>query len=240
MEKALRRIEQAKQERALELDLRDCGLKELPDELFELTWLEELILGYFLGSSVSDISGLKHLTNLQTLNLMFTQVSDIAELKHLTNLRMLNLMFTQVSDIAELKHLTNLETLDLAGTQVSDIAELKHLTNLRMLNLMGTQVSDITPLLRLLKKPLHAVSREYFFSIDPCINLYSTPLPNIIYDLLDDDNKKLINYLEQIAQAENPPQQLYEAKLMVVGEPGAGKTSLMKKLLDPTYVLPRL
>ncbi len=64
MEKALRLIEQAKQERALELDLEDCGLKKLPDELFELTWLESLELVSFKEGSISDISGLKHLTNL--------------------------------------------------------------------------------------------------------------------------------------------------------------------------------
>ncbi len=35
---------EAKQTRATRLDLGNCGLTELPDELFELTWLEELIL----------------------------------------------------------------------------------------------------------------------------------------------------------------------------------------------------
>ena len=35
------------------------------------------------------------------------------------------------------------------------------------------------------------------------------------------------------------PQKLYESKLIIVGEPGAGKTSLMKKLLDPKYPIPR-
>ena len=42
-ELALQRIREAKEQRLTRLDLGNCGLTELPDELFELTWLEELI-----------------------------------------------------------------------------------------------------------------------------------------------------------------------------------------------------
>ena len=46
-QQALRLIAQAKQTRATRLDLGNCGLTELPDALFELTWLEELTIeGY--------------------------------------------------------------------------------------------------------------------------------------------------------------------------------------------------
>ena len=43
-ERALKLIAEAKSTRATRLDLGNCGLTELPDALFELTWLEELIL----------------------------------------------------------------------------------------------------------------------------------------------------------------------------------------------------
>ncbi len=43
-ELALKRIREAKDKRLTHRDLGNCGLTELPDELFELTWLEELIL----------------------------------------------------------------------------------------------------------------------------------------------------------------------------------------------------
>jgi internalin A len=42
---ALKLIQEAKEQRLTRLDLGNCGLTELPDELFELTWLEELDLG---------------------------------------------------------------------------------------------------------------------------------------------------------------------------------------------------
>ena len=349
MELALQLIETAKQQRVLHLDLGNCGLKELPDELFELTWLESLGLGdynadiksslhpsenrggenqievlpeemsqltalkhltignfgsgiesdnkiysissiggckslwslnvfnssirdisfleglnelrqlYLDGFKITDISPLKNLTNLQELGLSGTLVNDISPLKYLTNLQVLGLSRTPlndisvlvnlinlqklylnetlVSNISPLANLTRLQNISLAGTQVSDISSLKNLTELCTLDLERTQVRDISPLLTLLKKPLQVLSGKTFLNSD-IINLNKTSVPNIIYDLVGDNNEKLINYLEQIAQSETPPQKLYEAKLMVVGEPGAGKTSLMNKLLDPNYKLP--
>ena len=47
MELALKLIREAKEQRLTRLDLGNCGLTELPDELFELTWLEELILSRY-------------------------------------------------------------------------------------------------------------------------------------------------------------------------------------------------
>ena len=42
-ELALKLIEEAKEKRLTRLDLGNCGLTELPDEVFELVWLEEWI-----------------------------------------------------------------------------------------------------------------------------------------------------------------------------------------------------
>jgi len=49
-ELALQLIREAKENRLLQLDLGDCGLTELPKELFELEWLEQLNLGEYYFS----------------------------------------------------------------------------------------------------------------------------------------------------------------------------------------------
>ncbi len=41
-QQALHLIAIAKKNRATRLDIGNCNLTELPEELFELTWLEEL------------------------------------------------------------------------------------------------------------------------------------------------------------------------------------------------------
>ncbi len=43
-ELALKLIREAKETRATRLDLGNCGLTKLLMELFELTWLEELLI----------------------------------------------------------------------------------------------------------------------------------------------------------------------------------------------------
>jgi len=133
-----------------ELDLTGWIIPDLfPSPLTDVSPLKELKSLATLDlnfTKVSDVSPLKGLTNLTTLNLMNTKVSDVAPLKELTNLTTLNLNGTQVSDVSPLKGLKNLNKLFLEGTKVSDASPLKELTNLSSLNLDGTQVSDVSPL----------------------------------------------------------------------------------------------
>ena len=46
-ELALKLIRECKETRATRLDLGYCGLTKLPDELFELVWLQNLVVLHF-------------------------------------------------------------------------------------------------------------------------------------------------------------------------------------------------
>ena len=62
-ELALQRIREAKEQRLTRLDLGNCGLTELPEELFELDWLEELFINNNI--ELTNIVQLKNLFNLR-------------------------------------------------------------------------------------------------------------------------------------------------------------------------------
>ena len=87
--------------------LTEIGVKNQetgkPYTLKELKGLEGLYLGY--NKKVKNISLLKHLPNLTTLDLTSTQVRDITPLKGMTNLETLDLRYTKVSkkDLKDLK-----------------------------------------------------------------------------------------------------------------------------------------
>ena len=159
---------QAKQTRATRLDLGNCGLTELPDALFELTWLEELILNDDeFHENFLEIKGRKHIRSqnkgvanaikfihpkikllrcLKKLIAYDQNFSDLSLLKGLTSLQELVISVAQVSDLSPLKDLIALQHLDLPYTKVSNLSPLKDLTALQYLDVSLTQVSDLSPL----------------------------------------------------------------------------------------------
>ena len=149
-ELALKLIKEAKETRATRLDLGNCGLTELPDELFELTWLEQLEL---CNEWVFFDTEKKEWISIQSENVgkpnKFKYINKkISTLKRLEVL-MINGNYGEewgVVDIEPLSTLTNLTLLDIAYTQVSDLTPLIYLSNLTWLNIRGTKITDLSPL----------------------------------------------------------------------------------------------
>lgn len=98
------------------------------------------------SNSVSDVTPLADLKNLQSLHLARNQISDLRPLANLRNLTFLLLAEQPVSDLTPLANLKCLEELYLYGTHVSDVTPLADLKNLKILDLDDTQVSDLAPL----------------------------------------------------------------------------------------------
>ncbi|MBW2663253.1 MAG: hypothetical protein JRD93_14990, partial [Deltaproteobacteria bacterium] len=85
-ELAIKLIEKEKQERKGKLDLGKCGLKAIPQKLFELIWLEELSL----CNEIWDYNKTAwiHSTNLGSSNII--NVEELpTEFKSLTRLKKL-------------------------------------------------------------------------------------------------------------------------------------------------------
>jgi len=156
-ELALQLIAEAKRTNAKVLDLGDCGLTELPNELFGLTELEELNLcndNLYIGQNKvkanclknigQAINKLKLLKVLRIAGSIFNnfQISDISSLAGLTRLQILDLSNNQISDISSLACLTGLQILDLSNNQISDISSLSSLIELKRLDLVSNKISD--------------------------------------------------------------------------------------------------
>ena len=220
--------------------------------LKELRNLTNLNLDF---NQISDISFLKELVNLTNLELKDAQISDISFLKELRNLTNLSLGANQISDISCLKELVNLTNLALGYNQISDISFLRDLKNLKTLYLSNNHISDISILKdheNLIKLDLRnnhlskfpefllVSSMEITWNSDLLrhynnVNLYNNPIENIPIEIIQQGKAAIRRYLDE--ERGTP---LNEAKLLILGEGNAGKSTMVEKLLDPDYKLTAL
>jgi internalin A len=166
---ALRLIRRAKAERVKKLDLSKCGItNDLPDDLGELVWLEELSIG---GAKISDITMLSKLKNLQTLVLTGTLVVNLLPLQSLTQLRTLVLGGTPIIDLSPLSGLKYLSQLLLNHTAISNLGPLSELLHLQILQLINTKVEDISPLSQLMKLKHLGLNKTFVSDVSPLSKL---------------------------------------------------------------------
>lgn len=139
------------------LNIGKCGLTEWPKALFDLVWLEELIVSDSYddleqGKTFSRIKSagkknifpngalpedFRKLTELKTFYCQGynTHINDISALRHCSQLRVLNLNKNLIHDISALTNLKNLQVVDLGYNKIQDISPLKNASHLRILNL---------------------------------------------------------------------------------------------------------
>ncbi len=197
-----------------------------------LTNLESLRIS---NNQIPDISPIKNLTNLKSLWINHNQISDIKSIKNLAKIKSLTVNHNQISDISSLKNLTNLESLRINHNQISDISSLKNLTNLTTLNLRDNKIQDISPILPLIKKGLKVSMEDRFKS--NTINLFNNPISNPPLEIIQQGNEAILSYFEDLEKQGS--EYLYEAKLLILGEGGAGKTSLARKLQNRQSEMPK-
>jgi small GTP-binding protein len=179
---------------------------------------------------ILDFSFLKNLTNLTQLDLKNNQISDISFLQNLTNLIQLDLKNNQISDISSLKDLKNLTDLNLGNNRISDtsdISSLAGLKNLKRLDLKNNKISKLPPGIIDLNMEIKWVD-DYSEGIIVDGNPIKKP-PVVI-------EKKgggaVRAYLKSLVGKKKT---LNEAKVVFVGDGGAGKTSLVKRLLGEDF-----
>src|SRR6266849_359920 len=220
--------------RLINLELSGLALSQLPAELWQLTSLQEL---YLHENQLSQIPAeIGQLTNLQKLRLDKNQLSRLPpELWQLTSLQRLDLDNNQLSSLQilwlsnnqlsrlppELWQLTGLQKLYLHQNQLSQVpAEIGQLSSLQELYLDNNQLSQIPA-------EIGQLSSLQTLKLEGNLNLL-TPPPEIIARSTGD----ILSFLKELQISSI---NRYEAKLLIVGEGGTGKSSLLRAVRNDSF-----
>jgi GTPase SAR1 family protein len=226
-------------------------LQTLAETLGTFGSLTTLYLGY---NKLTDVSALGTLTSLTDLNLGYNKLTDVSALGTLTSLTDLNLGGNKLTDVSKLGTLTSLTRLDLNHNQLAELPKLGTLTSLTSLDLYDNQLTDVSKLealtsltrLDLSKNQIKNIAREFFerewdvawkneYGFKG-LNLYGNPLEVPPVEVARRGRRAVLNYFRQMAEQEED--YLFEAKMLILGEPGAGKTSMAWKIEDADCELP--
>ena len=234
-----------------ELDLSNRELRELPDSIAQLTNLTWLDLGSNQITEIPD--SIAQLTNLILLRLSNNQITEIpgsiAQLSDLTSLYLSNNQITEIPD--SIAQLTNLKIISFVRNHIMEIPDsIAHLFNLKELYLGQNQITEIPDSIAQLSslESLNLANNKIQSlpaSIKSCpklneLDLHGNPIPipKVILGSRSfvGDRETIFNFYFQ-TQDPNDRTPLHEAKLLIVGEGEAGKTTLAKKLQNPDFEL---
>lgn len=172
--------------------------------------------------------------NTKALDCSNQNISDIRFLLNFPELEFLNLDNNLISDISVLKNLKALKTLSLINNKIVDISPIEELHNLKILSLEQNSIKDISPLRDLIMGgvPVKLASNIH----NKGIHLFDNPINNPPIDIVNRGNNSIVQFwVEKKIQG---VEKIYEAKLLIVGEGGVGKTSLSHKIKDINSLLP--
>ncbi|MCP4352817.1 MAG: leucine-rich repeat protein [Desulfobacterales bacterium] len=216
------------------LDLNYNQLTAVPDSITRLQNLTSLVLSYNQLTAVPD--SISQLQNLTSFDLSDNKLSTIPDsIFQLQNLTSLDLWLNQFTTIPEsITQLQNLISLNFSNNLLTYIPSyIYNCFSLQKLSLHNkfasikgnnnkNQIKEISPKILQLKN-----LKELALGDNPI----EIPPPEVVKKGV----KAIKDYFLQIEA--KGKDHLYEAKLLIVGEAGAGKTTLAKKIENQAYKL---
>jgi internalin A len=217
------------------LNLDYNRLTSVPMELAQLSNLRKLGLdNNQLTSIPSELAQLSSLQRLYLLNNQLTSVPMVvAQLHNLQRLRFSNNQITSVP--AELSQLNQLQMLWLDNNQLASVpAELAQLESLQGLYLSGNQLTEVPLELAQLyysRKPVQPKTLATRTMWPLSFQVSENPL-RYPPEIVNGGDEEIWAYLRALEGANRE----WISKMVVVGEGGVGKTSLLRALRGEPFI----
>jgi len=169
-------------------------------------------------------------------------------------LALLSIKNAGLKNIDFLENLKNISSLDLSNNLIKDISVLENMTNLLFVIFNNNLVEDITPLsfltlknAQFLNNKIRHFSRKFLSNTNLEVSFamsegrtrssfgtieldYNGPMEEL--SRLELGKQALLDYWEELDKARSS---FNEAKMIILGEPDSGKTSLMRYIRGDTF-----
>jgi internalin A len=213
------RIEEARKDHLITLDLSALGLIELPESIAQLSQLRGLSLDYNRLTTLPEFVG--QLLQLEILfldgNRLTTLPETVTQLPRLHTLHLNNNWLTTLPE--SVGQLSQLERLYLESNQLTSLPEaLRKLTRLRELHLHGNNALGL---------PAEVLGSSFGEHSEV---LWS---PSVGSSAVPARPATILDYYFRARGSEKHP--LNEAKLILVGRGAVGKTSIVNRLVHETF-----
>ena len=196
-----------------------------------LSSLQKLKTLYISNNNLKVLPKLEKLQQLKYLELSNNQIEDISSIFHLKSLKTLKVKNNNISSITGISNKKYLENINISCNQIVEISELRDLSNLKHIVFGKNKINDISTISNHI---INRVSIKGNSDNDekPSNNPLTIPPPEIVAQGV----KSIVKYFEELEI--QGADTLYEAKMLIIGEGGSGKTSLVRKLKDKDSDLP--
>jgi internalin A len=205
--------------------------------LTDVTFLKELKGLSFLdlgNNRVNDISLIKELKKLTFLDLKNNNLSDISFIQGLRNLISLDLSSNNLRDTSILKNFKRIVGLDLSNNYLLDISFIEELSMILFIDLRNNQIKSLPVWISEMDIDIFSDITKGGYGR---ILIKNNPIESPPIETVKQGKEAIHNYFRQIG--EQGYDYLFEAKMLVLGEGGSGKTSLVRRLIDRSSELPK-
>lgn len=188
------------------------------------------------SNRIKSLKGIHQLQSLEILNACANILVNIEELSELQELQELYLGYNEIENIESISRLQKLQKLDLSFNHVREIESLSELYKIRKLDLKNNEITNIEPLLSILQRtttPVKFVSAVSMSSDEDEINVVGNNLYRPDTKIVSQGREAVLAYFQNLKVSKLVP--FREAKVILLGEPDAGKTNLLNFFLGRSF-----
>ena len=194
-----------------------------------------LSLRSLIDIEIEPIFHLKELTGLKKLMLSGSNIINLSIVKKLTQLTVLDCRFTGISSLEGIENLSQLTSLYCSETETTNLDAIQKgvekLTNLRVIDASNCNINKISSQFIKLNLVIHMKGR-YGESFKNGVYLAGNPIYFPPIEIIARGQKVMESYFDSL---QGKTSKLNEAKLILVGEGAAGKTSLINHFINNEF-----